>query len=224
MSAFKRASLHATGTRWLRFWPTTFPSRSPSSGERGNSDMVEMPKSTIPGDRRVGAHGCDIDGHRDPRAAPRPESYPLLGTRSRPDAFRTSAHVIEIDADERIVGDRRVRRSKTSTPPSRNSTPATSPAKQPPTRAHGRSSLALTPRSTDTSSLDDAGLCQHRPPTATPFGSSDDRICPRRGLTRTSDNNIETVHRLDDLGAVVTHAAHGPRKKDLTPSGGGSPS
>ena len=57
---------------------------------------------------------------------------------------------------------------------------------------------------------DHAGLCEHRPPT----GDRDrarrpDRIHPRRvGPGPDIKAYVETVHRLTDLGAVVTHAAH----------------
>ena len=66
---------------------------------------------------------------------------PIFGRAiSEPEAFHTELlAIVEIDADERIVGDRRRSTPTTSTPPSRNSTPDTSPARRPPTRARGRS-------------------------------------------------------------------------------------
>ena len=78
----------------------------------------------------------------------------ISGSDERPEAFDTemSSSIIEIDADDRIAASRHVRPSTTSTPPSPNSMPGTSPAKRPPTRTRGRSSREPTPRSTGANS------------------------------------------------------------------------
>ena len=99
----------------------------------------------------LGAHECDVDRHCDPRGAPCPRRAPLLGPRSRTRVgpHRGARH----RRDQRRRTDRGASShstSTTSTPPSRNSTPATSPAKRPPTRTRGRSSRGLTPQSTGT--------------------------------------------------------------------------
>ena len=56
-------------------------------------------------------------------------------------------HIVEINADERI-GAVVIFDLEDFPPPSPSSTPDTSPAKRPPTHAHGRSSCRVTPRST----------------------------------------------------------------------------
>ena len=63
-----------------------------------------------------------------------------LSVRDWPESSHNGVSVIEINADNQIVGARHCSTSTTSTPPSRNSTPDTSPAKRPPTRTRGRSS------------------------------------------------------------------------------------
>ena len=52
----------------------------------------------------IGVRERDIDRHCDPRGAPRPQSYSLLGPRPAAEAFHTEAlGIVEIDADERIA-------------------------------------------------------------------------------------------------------------------------
>ena len=67
-----------------------------------------------------------------------------------------------------------------------------------------RAQPARTPR-------DDAGLGEHRPPAGTAFAPGDLIAYIRAAWDVTPDISIyiEAVHRLSDLGAVVTHAAHG---------------
>ena len=66
----------------------------------------------------------------------RPERVRFSDHDQMPEAFRTEVlSVSEINADERFVGVRHRSTPTISTPPSRNSTPGTSPAKRPPTRA-----------------------------------------------------------------------------------------
>ena len=75
------------------------------------------------------------------------------GSDQRAEAFYTDVlGIVEINADDRIAV-RVAFDPDDSTPLSRNSTPATSPAKRPPTRTHGRSSSRRpTPRSIGASS------------------------------------------------------------------------
>ena len=137
-------------------------------------------------------------------------SCSLLGRRQAAEAFVTEVlNIVEIDADERIVGDVSCSTPTTSTPPSRNSTPGTSPAKRPPTRARGRSSprnYAAVNRQRD--SRDDARLGKHRPPPSAAIAPGDlIAYSVPRGTSRRASIYIEAVHRLTDLGAVVTHVA-----------------
>ena len=133
------------------------------------------------------------------------------GRDQRPEAFHTEAlGIVEIDADERIV-------ARVSFDPDdidaafEDSMPATSPAKRPPTRTHGRSSPRPTPRSTGASSPDDAGLGEHRPPARDSFRARRHDPYIRAAWDVAPDINIhiEAVHRLSNLGAVVTHTANG---------------
>ena len=151
ISAFKRASRPATGTRMARSWPTTFPRRSPAGGGRGTPtwprcrEVAEFPALAEIGVKRITSTVIATRGGRLVLSRSR-----ASGRDQRPDAFRTDVlNIVEIDADE---GSRRSSPSTptTSTPPSRNSTPATSPAKRPPTRTRGQSSQRPTPRSTGT--------------------------------------------------------------------------
>ncbi len=108
-------------------------------------------------------------------------------------------------------GGRRVRRRRHRRAPSRSSTLDTSPARQPSTRTRGQSSRRPTPRSTGAN-------CPRRRRTCSTI---DHRVTASRRATRpryiratwdvTPDIriHIETVHRLSDRGAVVTHASHG---------------
>ena len=94
--------------------------------------------------------------------ATRGERLALSRTRSsgrdqRPDAFDTEMlGIVEIDAEERMSR-RVVFDLNESTPPSRSSTPGTSPAKRPPTRTRGRSSQGCY-----------AGFNRHELPATTP--------------------------------------------------------
>ena len=102
--------------------------------------------------------------------------------------------------------------SKTSMRPSRSSTPDISPAKPPPTRTHGRSSQVVTPRINRREvppTTPDWVSVDHRRGAA--FAPGDMLAYLRAGfdLDHSVSIYIEAVHRLNDLGAVVTHAAHG---------------
>ena len=75
----------------------------------------------------------------------------------------------------------------TSTPPSRSSTPGTSPAKRPPTRTRGRSSQGPTPRSTDANypaTTPDWVNIDHRRGTGIAPGDADRRTSVPRGTSR----------------------------------------
>ena len=128
-----------------------------------------------------------------------------------PGAFQDDVlQVVEIDADERIAGVSSST-STTLTLPSPNSTPATSPAKPQPTRAHGRSSRRVTPqfnRSELPATTTDWVDVDHRP------GDRDRRrghggISSRQDRTRHHDitTSCRDVHRLNSVRAVVTYAA-----------------
>ena len=73
---------------------------------------------------------------------------------------------------------------------------------------------------------DYARLGQHRPPSRSSVRARrHDRLHPA-AWDDSPDTKIyiEAVHRLSELGAVVTHAAHGTRRRASTPSGGMSTS
>ena len=102
--------------------------------------------------------------------------------------------------------------STTSMPPSQSSTPATSPAKRPPTRAHGRSSRVATPRSTGTNyrrPRRTASSIDHRRGAAFAPGDLIEYFRAGWELGQDIRTYVEVVHRLSDLGAVCTHAGHG---------------
>src|SRR6202795_2319098 len=90
--------------------------------------------------------------------------------------------------------------STTLTPPSGSSTPDTSPAKRPPTRTHGLPSRALTPRSTGTNSRRGRTFA---PGDLIPYIRATWDVAPQASIY------IEAVHRLTNLGAVVTNAVNG---------------
>ena len=83
-----------------------------------------------------------------------------------------------------------------------------------------------TPLSTGARLRDDDGLGEYRSSSGAAFAPGDVIAYVRAAGTRGRDINIyiEAVHRLSELGAVVTHVALGSRKRASTPSGGGSTS
>ena len=88
--------------------------------------------------RTVGIDERDVDRHRDPRGAPRPRSGPFLGAGSAPEPFHTE--ILRVLRGRRRRSDRSsvsFSTSTTSTPPSQNSTPATSQEKRHRTRVCG---------------------------------------------------------------------------------------
>ena len=141
-------------------------------------------------------------------ASPSVVSVPRAATRSRESsASRCSAS----SRSTPTSGSRRASCSTwtTSTLPSLSSTLDTSPAKRPPTRTRGRSSRGLyaasdrheLPRRRRTGSTSTTGDAQRLRP--------GDLIASLRAtwdLTPDFAIHIETVHRLTDLGVVITHS------------------
>ena len=146
------------------------------------------------------------------------------GRDQRPDAFHADMlGIVEIDADNRITAspDVRPRRHRRRVRGTRRAIPVL--AKRPPTRTPGRSSRGLY-----------AAFNRHELPGTTPdwvvhrpsaghqrSRTSDLPAAIRAGWDLTPDISIyiEAVHRLSDLGAVVTHTAHGISQRTSTPSG-----
>ena len=89
----------------------------------------------------VGIHECDDRPPLRPVGSASPSSHDRFSGREPAVRARStsSARVIEIDADDRIVATQSRSTSTTSTLPSRSSTLVTSPAKRPRTRTRGRS-------------------------------------------------------------------------------------
>ena len=141
---FWRTSRPTTGTPWPRSWPTTFPPTivvawwTPGVRRGREAEIADV--------RAIADLGVD-DHARRTSIATRGERLVLgrirfSGRDQRPRGVRhvDVLGVVEIDADNRIAATRRCSTPTTSTPPSRSSTPDTSPAKRPPTRTRGRSS------------------------------------------------------------------------------------
>ncbi len=181
-SASRRASRPATGTRWRRYWPTTFRiddrRRVVNAGVRRGRD-AEIANMRAIAD--LGVTRRDVDRHRDPRRAPRPHRVRFSGRDQRPEAFHTEVlGIVEIDADEPDRGTRRVRprRHRRRLRGTRRPVPRRR-SRRP--RAHvvghraglRRAQPARTP-------CDDAGLGEHRPPASDNVRARrHDRIHPR---------------------------------------------
>ena len=130
------------------------------------------------------------------------------------EAFHTEVlNIVEIDADDRIVGACRVRPRRLRRRHRRARRPI-------PRRRSGRSRAhvvgdhaGLRRAQPTRAAADDAGLREHRPPSresvrARRFG----RIHPcHMGPHAEATIHVEAVHRLSKLGAVVTQASQGPR-------------
>ena len=117
------------------------------AGVRRGRDAVKEDLPVLP----TSASNDHVDGHRSPRRAPHPHSFSRLGPRSDPSSDRCPS----TRRDRRRRNDRgahHLRLRRHSTPPSRNSTTVTSPAKQPPMRIRGRSSCRPSPLSIGTNS------------------------------------------------------------------------
>ena len=161
----------------------------------------------------LGVTNVDVDRHCDPRRAPCPQSCSTYSGRDqRPEAFHIEAlAVVEIDADERIAAvvlfdlddidaafeelDARYLAGEAA-----------------PTRTRGRSSRgAFAALNRHELPAFDAGLGEHRPPRGIAFAPGDLTAYIRATWDLTPDFRvyIEAVHRLSDLGAVVTQVANG---------------
>ena len=98
----------------------------------------------------------------------------------------------------------------------------TSPAKRPPTRTHGRlvkEAYAAFNRREFPPTTSDWVNIDHRRGTSFAPGDMIPYIRAMWDVAPDINIHIEAVHRLSDLGAVVTHAARAPRKRASTPSG-----
>ena len=213
-SVATRSLRTGAGTRSARCSPTTSGSRTGAEDSAGVGTDRATELAEVRAIAELGRHEHDVRRPRDPRGAPRPRSYSFLGPRHRPEAFHTEVlRIVEIDADGQIVAyvavrprrlRRRLRRARCPLPRRRSGA----------VRGHvvghrGRAYAALNRHEL---AADDAGLGEHRPPARRSVRARrHDRIHPCRlgARRRTSRIYIEAVHRLSDLGAVVTHAAHG---------------
>ncbi len=133
--------------------------------------------------------------------------------RDSPEAFHAELlRIIEIDADGPDRGARRVR-------PRRHRGRHRGARRPLPRRRSGRPRAHVvgyrarpTPLSTGAKYPRHARLCEHRPPTSDKHSTPGDLKAysvPRGKSRRTSAIYIEAVHRLSDLGAVVTQVTHG---------------
>ena len=171
-----------------------------------------MPRSRTSGGRRRRGHERDVDRHCDPRAS---ASFSLASApwaANQPEAFNIEvARVVEIDADERIAA------VVVFDPDDIDAAFAELDARylagEAAAHAHTWSVIARGLRRAQPAraSADDAGLGQRRPPASDTIAPGELSAYIRAGGTSTPDLSIhvEAVHRLSDLGAVVTHASHG---------------
>ena len=174
-------------------------------------------------ERRPLDHEWDVHRHRDPRQAPWPVASPLFGQRSRTQAFITETLAIgEINADGRIVAF--VTFDLDDIDAAFEELDARFLAGE--GVAHANTwSVIVAAR---------AALIRHELPPTTPDWVSLDH---RRGIAFSPGDftayiralwdqqqdfitYFDAVHQLNDLGAVFTQVAKGPRKKASTPSGG----
>ncbi len=141
LSATLRTSLPATGTPWPRYWPTTLSTddrrRVVNAGVRHGRDaeIANMQAFAEVGTLNITLTVIATRGERlvlvrDLFVCPRlARGLPHRGAQRHGDQRR-----------QPDLGPRHCSTPTTSTPPSRSSTRATSPAKRPPTRTRGRSS------------------------------------------------------------------------------------
>ena len=161
---------------------------------------------------------CNVDASSRPAGSASPRAYYRSGRDQavrRVPASRCSRHRDQrrrADRGDRRVRPRRLRRchrrARRPIPRRRSGRP----------RAHlvGRSCRCLRRDQPTRASVDHAGLGQHRPPTGSSIRARrPDRIprAPAGNSAKTSDIYVEAVHRLNDLGAVVTYAAHGTSRE-----------
>ncbi len=153
-------------------------------------------------------------------------TYPLLGLAlNGPEAFLIE--MLRHRRDRHRRADRRDRRhsiSTTSTPPSRSSTPATSPAKRPPTHARGRRRrVPMQCYNRREIPRDHTRLGEHRPSPHEPSfapGDLSHTSAPSLGLHLGHPllhRDRSSVERLSERSSLTRDV--GPRKKASTPSG-----
>ena len=177
--------------------------------------QAEMPKSrtceTLAdiGDRQH----YDVDRHRDPRAAPRPQSSPRLGPpSSRPKRSTSSRSMPTSGSSARRVRRRRHRRRLRGTrrpvPRRRSGRPRAHMV------GHRRGLHRVQPARTSRNDTDWVNIDHRR---AHNDRAGDMAASIRAALDSCRDLSIyiEAVHRLTDLGAVVTHVAHGDLARGL---------
>ncbi len=163
-------------------------------------------------DRRRRGQDHDVDRHCDPRRAPRPQSCPFsVATTARGLAYEVLT-IVEIDADDRIVA--RVAFDADDIDAAFEELDARYLAGEAAAHAHTWSVIARTYAAFNRRELPattpDWVNIDHRRGSVIRARRPDPRISVPRGISRrTSTIHIEAVHRLSDLGAVVTHAAHG---------------
>ena len=158
----------------------------------------------------LGVTNAISDVDCDPCGAPRPHPFPILAQR-RANPARSSS-ISSCSRDRRPTsGSRPLLRSTstTSMPRSRSSTPDTSPAKPPPTRTRGRSSrppyAAMRPARDRATTPDWVNIDRRRLAVET----GDLAAYIRAMWDATDDVSVlhQAVHRLSNVGAVVTHAS-----------------
>ena len=213
MSGCRRASRPATGTPWPKILADElFHRRSPAGGGRGirqGRDAVIAEFSAL---AEIGVKRMTVDGHCDPRAAPRPQSFARLGP--RPTSRCVPHEMPQHRRDRRRRADRgahrlRPRRLRRRHRGARRPIPRREAA----AHAHVWSVIAsgfgsirryeLPPTTPDCVSID------HR--RAAAFAPGELNAYFRAAFDLTADVKIyvEAVHRLNDVGAVCTHVAHG---------------
>ena len=192
--------------------------RSSSRGERWGPWSRRRDRER-PSERRRRRRGYNGDSHRDPRRAPPPQPIPVLRPRSRArDVCRRDTGRRRNQCGRPGCGCRRIRprrhrrrlrRARCPLPRRRSSRP----------RAYVvRRSRRRTPRSTDTN-------CRRRRRTGStsitdgPWPSFPvicRRTCtPLWELAPDFNVYVEAVHRLSNLGGVVTHCAQGSSQRRL---------
>ena len=163
----------------------------------------------------------EVDRHRDPRGAPRPSRVcPRTATNGR--RFRAEMlSVVEIDADNRIAA--HVMFDLDDIDAAFEELDARYLAGEAAAHAHTWSVItrayAALNRHEIPATTPDLVNIDHRSRVAIGAGDLTAYHACRWDLTPDLSIYIEAVHRLSDLGAVVTHAAMGPRKRASTPSG-----
>ena len=208
-----RTSRPATGTRWPRCWPKTLRSTIAVGSSTLVFGAVAMPKSRTCGRSPMSESrmlASTVIATRGERLALSRTHSAVRGSRRTRSAPRCSMHRRN-RCRQSDRGNASCSTLTTSTPPSTSSMPDTSPAKRPPTRTRGRLSRSLCRVQSTRIASDDAGLGEHRPSARGGFAPGDAIPYIRAAWDVAPDINIyiEAVHRLSDLGAVVTQVVKG---------------